>query len=68
MHLAMLKKSFKINNEIYSDDIILIAIDAFVDVANITYNDWLLNIESEENLDEIFNEFMNYTIWVFNES
>ena len=61
-----MKHNYKINNEIYSDNIIKQAIIDFEEVCNIEYIDNILIIESD-NSEEIFNEFMNYTIWLINE-
>jgi len=64
-----MKKEFKINNEIYTEDIINQAISDFKEVSEIKYNGKILEInwESELEIDEIFNEFMNYIIWLINE-
>lgn len=64
----MLKKSFKIDNKIYSGKVILQAISDFEDVASISFLDSNLTIESDWEIDEIFNEFMNYVIAIHNES
>ncbi len=63
----MQKKSFKIDNNIYSEDIISQAVLDFSEIANIIFSDWFLNIESDWDVDEIFNEFMNYSIALHNE-
>lgn len=65
----MLKKNFKINNNIYPENFILSAIEDFQEVGTINYNEWDLIIEwsVDDDLDEIFNEFMNYVIWLINE-
>ena len=62
MPLKMSKKSFKIDNSIYSSDSIVQTIDDFSSVANITYLDSILSIESEDSHEEIFQEFMNYVL------
>ncbi len=67
MPLKMSKKSFKIDNSIYSLDCIIEAIDDFSSVANITYFDSILSIESEDSHEEIFQEFMNYVLALSNE-
>lgn len=66
----MLKKCFKIDNEIYDEDIISKWIDDFEDVAKIEFSNNLLCIEAEteEETLEIFNEFMNYCVWIYNEA
>lgn len=65
----MLKKSFKIDSDIYKDESINIAIEDFRDVSIIKYSEHTLHISSDtdENIDNIFNEFMNYVTWVQNE-
>lgn len=64
-----MKKIFNINNTIYSDDILKQAIIDFEDVSEIKYNNEKLEInwENDVEIDEIFNEFMNYVIWLINE-
>ena len=64
-----MKKEFEINNEIYSEDIISQSILAFEEVSLIRYNNWQLEInwENDWEIDEIFNEFMNYIVWLVNE-
>lgn len=66
----MLKKCFKIDNEIYDENIISKAIDDFEDVAKIELSNNLLCIEAETEKEslEIFNEFMNYCVWIYNEA
>lgn len=64
----MLKQNFKIEGSIYPENIIIQAIEDFNDVANISYENWEIVIESEDNITEIFNEFMNYVVWLYNES
>lgn len=65
----MLKQNFKIDDNIYSKDIIDNVIKDFSEVAEISYNNWVLAIASDDNsnIEEIFNEFMNYFIWLYNE-
>lgn len=62
----MLKKSYKIDYKIYSDKSIEDAIIDYKDIANIKYEKWELIIEAESDLDEIFNELMNYVIYIDN--
>jgi len=59
-----MKKEFKINSEIYSEDIVNEAISAFEEVSLIKYDDNKIKIkgETEEEIDEIFNELMNYIV------
>lgn len=65
----MLKKQFKIENKMYQDGDIKSAIRDFSDF-DISYSAWVLTISagSNDEIDEIFNEFMNYVVWVYNES
>lgn len=64
-----MKKEFEITTEIYSEDIVKQAIVDFEEVSDIKYNNGKIEIdwESEYEIDEIFNEFMNYLIWLINE-
>lgn len=59
-----MKKEFKIDSEIYSDDLIKEAISDFQEVAKIEQKNNLLIIEgnSNEEIEETFNELMNYII------
>lgn len=61
-------KNYKIDNEIYSTESINIAIDAFEDVTTIHYKNNQLEIsgENEDEIEELFWEFMNYVIWIIN--
>ena len=63
----MSKKTFKIDSSIYNNDFIFRAIDDFKDYYNIAFKNWEIIIEWYDNIDEIFNEFMNYVIWLINE-
>lgn len=69
MRLQMQNKNFKIDNLIYSKEYINRTCKDFEEVWKIIYKDWILNIywESEEEIENIFNEFMNYIIWLINE-
>ena len=62
-------KEFKINNEIYAESIISQAIWDFSEVSEILFKNNILEInwDSEWEIDEIFNEFMNYCISLINE-
>lgn len=53
----------------YQDATIKSAIQDFADF-DIAYSAWVLTISagSNDEIDEIFNEFMNYVVWVYNES
>jgi hypothetical protein len=64
-----MKKEFNISSEIYSEDKITKAIEDFIEVWDINFNNWNLIIswDSNEEIEEIFNEFMNYLVWLINE-
>lgn len=64
-----MKIKFEIDKEIYSKKDIKQAILDFNDVSEITFDDWILTIkwENDAEINIIFNEFMNYIIWLFNE-
>jgi len=64
-----MKKEFEINSEIYPEDIVNQAISDFEDVSKIVYEYGKIKLkwESEEEIDEIFNELINYIIWLINE-
>ncbi len=64
-----MKKIYEINQKIYPISILKNAIKDFLDVSNITYDKWHLKIEwnTIEEIEEIFNEFMNYCIWLIDE-
>ncbi|MDD5213059.1 MAG: hypothetical protein PHG82_01420 [Candidatus Gracilibacteria bacterium] len=64
----MQKQNFKIEDSIYPENIINQAIEDFKYVADINYTNNELIIESEDDIDEIFNEFMNYVVGLYNES
>lgn len=63
----MLNQNFKIEDSIYPENIINEAIIAFSEIANISYSSWILSINAESDIEEIFNEFMNYVIALYNE-
>lgn len=63
----MWKQSFKIENNIYNEDIILQAMKDFSEITEISYKNWELTIKSDEDINEIFNEFMNYYLALSNE-
>ncbi len=63
----MLKKTFKIDSSIYTNNIILKAIEDFKDYYIISFDNSEIIIDWYDNIDEIFNEFMNYVIWLINE-
>ncbi len=55
---------FKVSSQIYQLAKIQQAIADFSDVSDITYNSELLSISwgSEEEIQEVFGEFMNYVL------
>ena len=72
-----MKKEFEINSELYPEDIVVQAISDFSEVFKPHPNHLLkgegtikkFEIEwtNEEEINEIFNELMNYIIWLINE-
>lgn len=60
----MMKKEFQISWEIYSEDAIAQAIEDFSDITSISYTGENLDItwESEDEIQEVFHEFMNYVL------
>lgn len=62
-------KNYNIDLNIYNSNFILSSIIDFSDVAKISFENWVLQIEwdNEYEIDEIFWEFMNYVIWLINE-
>jgi len=73
-----MKKEFEINTELYSEDIVKQAISDFEEVFKPHPNPLLkgegtekvleINWDFEEEINEIFNEFMNYCISLVNEN
>jgi len=64
-----MKKTIKLDLNIYSKDKIIISISDFSDVAVIKLkgNELTIEWETNEEIDEIFLEFCNYVIWLMNE-
>lgn len=59
----MQKKSFKINKELYPENLILESISDFREYGyEITLENDEIMISSDENIDEIFGELMNYVL------
>lgn len=58
---------FKIDKNIYSEEIILEAINDYSEYAKISYENWILTIDWTEDINFVFNEFMNYVIWLYND-
>ena len=65
-----MEKIYKINSEIYSEEKIIETISDFSEVTEIKYINWELRIiwENDNEVNEIFNEFMNYLISNINEN
>ena len=64
-----MKKEFEIDIILYPEDIVAQAISDFSEVWEIKYNFWKIEIswENEDDINEVFNELMNYIIWLINE-
>lgn len=64
-----MEKIFKIEKEIYDKDILKKAIIDFEEVTKIFLeeNNLIISWDTEEEIEEIFNELMNYYIWLFNQ-
>lgn len=64
-----MEKIFEISTEIYSENAIRQAIVDFEEVAEIIFENQTLKIfgENEAEIDEVFHEFMNYLIGLFNQ-
>jgi len=65
-----MKNIYKINPEIYPESIILETISDFLEVSEITYINSELEIiwDDKSEIEEVFNEFMNYLIFNINEN
>ncbi len=61
-----MEKSFEIDSNIYSSSSIKQAISDFEDIALLSFKWWKLSIswEDDSSVQEVFNEFMNYVIWL----
>ena len=59
-----MKKDFNVSSEVYSEEAISQAIEDFADVAEITFSSQTLSVEgeSEDEIQEVFHEFMNYVL------
>lgn len=64
-----MEKKYKISSDLYKEKYINNAISDYNEVCNIDYKGWFLVIswDSAGDIEEIFNEFMNYVIWLINE-
>jgi hypothetical protein len=65
-----MEKQYKIDSDIYLQNNIIETISDFSEVSDISYNNWKLNIvwDNESEIEEVFNEFMNYLISNINEN
>ena len=63
-----MKKIYTLDTEIYPLEALTQAVSDFQELVEIEFLDNILTIEAEndEEWDEIFNEFMNYVIWMIN--
>ncbi len=72
-----MKKEFEISTDLYSEDIVKQAISDFSEIfkphpnpllrGEGTIKKFIIEWNSEEEINEIFNELMNYIIWLINE-
>lgn len=67
--LKNMNKSFEVDKYFYPAYLISIWIDDFAEVSVISFDNDILIIEwnNEEDIDNIFNEFINYVTWLINE-
>jgi hypothetical protein len=65
----MPRKNFKIESSLYPTEYIKSTIEDFSDFS-ISFTDWSLSISADttDEIQEIFNEFMNYILWKINET
>ena len=63
-----MKKDFNLDLEIYNTSKVLESIEDFKEVSNIELKNNTLTITgtTQSEIEEIFNEFMNYYIWLIN--
>lgn len=64
-----MNKSFEVDKYFYPVDLISIWIDDFSEISTISFSNNLLTIEwnNEDEINNIFNEFINYITWLINE-
>lgn len=64
-----MQNKYKISHDIYDVSYVLQAISAFEDVSNVQLieDELIMEWETQEEIDELFNEFMNYVIYLINE-
>lgn len=67
--LKNMNKSFEVDKYFYPVDLISIWIDDFSEISTISFSNNLLTIEwnNEDEINNIFNEFINYITWLINE-
>lgn len=59
-----MKKDFPISFEIYSKETLIIAIEDFSEIAEISFWEQIISVswETEAEVQETFHEFMNYVL------
>lgn len=64
-----MNKSFEVDKYFYPVDLISIWIDDFSEISTISFSNNILTIEwnNEDEINNIFNEFINYITWLINE-
>ncbi|MDD3145117.1 MAG: hypothetical protein PHV23_03305 [Candidatus Gracilibacteria bacterium] len=64
-----MNKSFEVDKYFYPVDLISIGIDDFSEISTISFSNNLLTIEgnNEDEINNIFNEFINYITGLINE-
>lgn len=62
-------QNYKIDTSIYNENIIIQAIEDFKEITRITFvnNQFEIIWESVEEIEEVFNELMNYIVSLINE-
>lgn len=58
--------TYKLDMAFYTKEVIEIGIQDFKEYVEITFHNDSIEIDSE-NSDEVFHEFMNYLIWIYNQ-
>ena len=72
-----MKKEFEISTELYPEDVVKQAISDFSEVfkphtnplliGEGTIKKFIIEWNSEKEIEEVFNELMNYIVWLINE-
>lgn len=64
-----MKNNYTISEKIYPESFIQDSIVIFKDFADIEYVNWVLSLpwDNDTEINELFNEFMNYVIYLINE-